>query len=81
MVDGQIVNIPSYQMKPGEKISIRERSKDLEAMHTALSIKTGKFPWVEFDQNTMTGTFLMMPEREQIPENINEQLIVELYSK
>ena len=81
MVNGQIVNIPSYQMRPGEKISIRERSKDLEAMQNALSTKTGNFPWVEFDRNTMTGTFLMMPEREQIPENINEQLIVELYSK
>ncbi len=81
LVNEHIVNIPSYQLKPGDKISVRERSKDLEAINASLSNKGTSFPWVEFSKDSMTGTFIAMPERDQIPENINEQLIVELYSK
>ncbi|MEI6312919.1 MAG: 30S ribosomal protein S4 [Bacteroidota bacterium] len=81
LVNEHIVNIPSYQLNPGDKISVRERSKDLEAINASLSNKGTSFPWVEFSKDSMTGTFIAMPERDQIPENINEQLIVELYSK
>lgn len=81
LVNEHVVNIPSYQLKPGDKISVRERSKDLEAIVASLSNKGTSFPWVEFSKDSMTGTFIAMPERDQIPENINEQLIVELYSK
>ena len=81
LVNDHIVNIPSYQLKPGDKISVRESSKDLEAITHSLSTKGTNFGWVEFSKDSMTGTFIAMPERDQIPENINEQLIVELYSK
>lgn len=81
LVNEHVVNIPSYQLKPGDKIAVRERSKDMEEITKSLSNKGTSFPWVEFNKESMTGTFIAMPEREQIPENINEQLIVELYSK
>lgn len=81
LVNDHVVSIPSYQLKPGDRIAVRERSKDLEAISSSLSNKGTKFPWVEFSRDSMTGTFIAMPERDQIPENINEQLIVELYSK
>jgi small subunit ribosomal protein S4 len=81
MVNDHIVNIPSYILKPGDKISVREKSKEMDAMISSLTRKGQSFPWVEFNRERMEGTFLAMPERDQIPENINEQLIVELYSK
>lgn len=81
-VNGEIVNIPSYTLKPGETVGVRERSKSLEVITDALSTaRYGSSPWLEFDEATMTGKFLNRPEREEIPENIKEQLIVELYSK
>ena len=81
-VNGDIVNIPSYTLKPGEIIGVRERSKSLEVITEALSTaRYGSSSWLEFDEATMTGKFLNRPEREEIPENIKEQLIVELYSK
>jgi small subunit ribosomal protein S4 len=81
-VNGEIVNIPSYTLKPGETIGVRERSKSLEVITEALSTaRYGSSSWLEFDEATMTGKFLNRPEREEIPENIKEQLIVELYSK
>jgi small subunit ribosomal protein S4 len=81
-VNGEIVNIPSYTLKPGETIGVRERSKSLEVITDSLSTaRYGSSPWLEFDEATMTGKFLNRPEREEIPENIKEQLIVELYSK
>ena len=81
-VNGDIVNIPSYTLKPGESIGVRERSKSLETITDALSTaRYGSSTWLEFDEASMTGIFLNRPEREDIPENIKEQLIVELYSK
>ena len=81
-VNGDIVNIPSYTLKPGESIGVRERSKSLEVITDALSTtRYGSSTWLEFDEASMTGKFLNRPEREDIPENIKEQLIVELYSK
>jgi small subunit ribosomal protein S4 len=76
------VNIPSYTLKPGETIGVRERSKSLEVITDALSTaRYGSSSWLEFDEASLTGKFLNRPEREEIPENIKEQLIVELYSK
>ncbi len=80
-VNGSVVNIPSYSMKPGDVIGVRERSKSLEVISSALASSGNKTEWIDFDRNTMTGTYIQHPERAQIPENIKEQLIVELYSK
>ncbi len=81
-VDGSVVNIPSYSVKPGQLIAVREKSKSLEVI-TESVINSGvhKYPWLEWDTPTMTGKFVSNPERSEIPENIKEQLIVELYSK
>ncbi|MDR1408081.1 MAG: 30S ribosomal protein S4 [Tannerella sp.] len=82
VVDGKVVNIPSYSVKPGQIVGVRERSKSLEVIANALSgFNHGKYGWVEWDQNAMSGKLLHLPERADIPENIKEQLIVELYSK
>ena len=82
VVDGSVVNIPSYSLKPGQLVGVREKSKSLEVVGEALSgFNHSKYPWIEWDQATMTGKFLHLPERADIPENIKEQLIVELYSK
>ena len=81
-VDGRVVNIPSYSVKQGQLIGVRERSKSLEVIANALSgFNHSKYPWIEWDQSIMCGKFLHIPERADIPENIKEQLIVELYSK
>ena len=81
-VNGEVVNIPSYQLKPGDVVAVREKSKALEAITGAIAqTRVAKYNWLEFDQSSMTGKFLNMPERSEIPENIKEQLIVELYSK
>ncbi|MBK5719285.1 30S ribosomal protein S4 [Dysgonomonas sp. Marseille-P4677] len=82
VVDGSVVNIPSYTLKPGQLVGVREKSKSLEVVSEALSgFNHSKYPWIEWDQATMTGKYLHIPERADIPENIKEQLIVELYSK
>ncbi len=82
VVDGSVVNIPSYSLKPGQLVGVREKSKSLEVVSEALSgFNHSKYPWIEWDQTAMTGKFLHIPERADIPENIKEQLIVELYSK
>ncbi len=81
LVNGDVVNVPSYHVKPGDEIEVRERSKSLEAIQNALSSNSQNAAWVQFDTNTMKGKFMEIPSREAIPENINEQLIVELYSK
>lgn len=82
MVDGKVVNIPSYSLKPGQLVSVREKSKSLEVVSDALAgFNHSKYPWIEWDQTSMTGKYLHLPERADIPENIKEQLIVELYSK
>jgi small subunit ribosomal protein S4 len=81
-VNGKVVNIPSFQLKPGDIIGIREKSKSLETIVDSLTTrKTSKLPWLEWDDAQMAGKFMNLPERTDIPENIKEQLIVELYSK
>jgi len=80
-VNGDVVNIPSYTLRPGDKVAIRERSKNLDVVQTSISGKGKKFNWLSIDEKAVEGTFVDFPERDQIPENINEQLIVELYSK
>jgi len=80
-VNGSVVNIPSFTLRPGDKVAIRERSKNLEVVQTSISGKGKKFNWLVIDEKGVEGTFVDFPERDQIPENINEQLIVELYSK
>jgi small subunit ribosomal protein S4 len=81
-VDGRVVNIPSYSVKQGQIVGVRERSKSLEVIVKALSgFNHSKYPWLEWDQSSMSGKLLHLPERADIPENIREQLIVELYSK
>lgn len=81
-VNGEVVNIPSYQVKPGDVIGVREKSKSLEVIADALAgFNHSKYPWIEWDEATKSGKFLHVPAREDIPENIKEQLIVELYSK
>ena len=80
-VNGKVVNIPSYSLKANDIVSVREKSKSLEVINEALERHSNRFNWLEWDQEKMTGKFMSYPERDQIPENINEQLIVELYSK
>ena len=82
VVDGKVINIPSYQVLPGQIVGVRERSKSLEVIDAALAgFNHSKYPWIEWDEQFKAGKFLHKPEREDIPENIKEQLIVELYSK
>lgn len=81
VVNGQVVNIPSYTLKPGDIISVREKSKSLEVINDSLSSRRSVVSWLEWDPQTMAGKYLNLPERSEIPENIKEQLIVELYSK
>jgi small subunit ribosomal protein S4 len=80
-VNGGLVNIPSYQLSEGDVVEVRERSKSLEAISASLAKDSTTFEWLEFDKTSLKGKFIKAPEREQIPENIKEQLIVELYSK
>ena len=80
-VNGEVVNIPSYQLKPGDMVEVRERSKSLEVITDSLAGRTNSYNWLEWDGAAMRGKFLNYPERENIPETIKEQLIVELYSK
>lgn len=80
-VNGHVVNVPSFTLKPGDKVGLRERSKNLTVVQEAIGKKGKKYTWLVTDEKNVEGTFVEFPEREQIPENINEQLIVELYSK
>lgn len=80
-VNGSIVNIPSYSLRPGDVIGVREKSKSLEAITNSLASNSNKHDWLDWNGSDMSGAFLAVPNREQIPENIKEQLIVELYSK
>ncbi|OAV75409.1 30S ribosomal protein S4 [Bacteroidales bacterium Barb7] len=82
VVDGKVVNIPSYSVKAGQLVGVREKAKSLEVIGEALSgFNHSKYPWLEWDAATLNGKLLHLPERADIPENIKEQLIVELYSK
>jgi small subunit ribosomal protein S4 len=80
-VNGEIVNIPSYTVKIGDVIGVREKSKSLEAITGSLSANSKKYDWLDWNNSDMSGKLLSVPSREMIPENIKEQLIVELYSK
>lgn len=80
-VNGQLVNIPSYTLKEGDVISVREKSKSLSAISSSVANNSKSYDWLDWDASTLTGKFITIPERSQIPENIKEQLIVELYSK
>jgi len=80
-VNGNVVDIASYTLKAGDVVGVREKSQSLEAITNSLSGSVNKYSWLDFDKTTFTGKFISVPERSQIPENIKEQLIVELYSK
>ena len=81
-VNGEVVNIPSYHLRPGDIVAVREKSKSLEAITTSLSVRNSRqFSWLEWDSKELAGKFTNAPTRELIPEKITEQLIVELYSK
>ncbi|HHC78697.1 MAG TPA: 30S ribosomal protein S4 [Flavobacteriia bacterium] len=80
-VNGEIVNIPSYSLKEGDVVGVREKSKSLTAIESSLANNSAVYEWLNWNPDTMQGTFVKVPERIQIPENINEQFIVELYSK
>jgi small subunit ribosomal protein S4 len=80
-VNGKLVNIPSYSLKAGDVIAIREKSKSLEAIERSLSNSSHVYEWITWNNDTKEGTYVSIPARIQIPENINEQFIVELYSK
>ena len=80
-LNGNVCNIPSTIVKPGSLVGVRERSKSLEVIQDSLNASAGKYPWLEWDAAKCTGKFASLPERSEIPETINEQLIVELYSK
>jgi small subunit ribosomal protein S4 len=81
-LDGKVVNIPSVQVKPGQVVAVREKAKSLEVIAAALDgFNHSKYPWLEWNEAEKAGKFLNVPQREEIPENIKEQLIVELYSK
>lgn len=80
-VNGEIVNIPSYTLKSNDLIGVREKSKSLEAITESIASSSRRYSWLEWESSNMTGKFLNSPTREEIPENIKEQLIVELYSK
>ena len=79
-VNGHVCNIPSSQVRPGDVVAVRERSKSLEVILDSVA-SAAKYSWLEFDSKTLTGKYLNYPVRTEIPENITEQLIVELYSK
>jgi small subunit ribosomal protein S4 len=81
IVNGDVVNVPSYSVKEGDVVGVREKAKSLEVITDALASRSNKFSWLDWDQEKQQGKFMNYPPREEIPENIREQLIVELYSK
>ena len=80
-VNGEVVNIPSFQLKPGDIVSIKDKDRENASITGQFRGKNQKFNWVDWNETEMQGTFVAYPERESVPENIKEQLIVELYSK
>ncbi|HXH19969.1 MAG TPA: 30S ribosomal protein S4 [Chitinophagales bacterium] len=81
MVNNRVVNVPSFTLRPGDEVSVRERSKSLPGITDSLSKSGKKYNWLVWDEAEMKGKFVSLPSRQDIPENIQEQLIVELYSK
>jgi small subunit ribosomal protein S4 len=80
-VNGEVVNIPSFQLKPGDIVSLKEKDRENASLTGQIRGKNQKFNWLDWNEGEMKGTFVAYPERESVPENIKEQLIVELYSK
>ena len=80
-VNGEVVNVPSYHLKPGDKVAVREKSKSLETIERSLAAASQVYEWIVWNNDTKEGTFVAVPQRIQITENIKEQLIVELYNK
>jgi small subunit ribosomal protein S4 len=80
-VNGDVVNVPSFRLRPGDVIGLKEKSLGNAALTGMFKGKNPKFSWLDWNETEKTGTFVAMPERESVPENIREQLIVELYSK
>jgi small subunit ribosomal protein S4 len=80
-VNGELVNSPSYTLKIGDVVGVREKSKSLETISSSLSTSKKKYDWLDWNSSEMAGKMLSIPSRDMIPENIKEQLIVELYSK
>jgi small subunit ribosomal protein S4 len=80
-VNGEVVNIPSYRLKPGDIVGLKLKSAENSAITSQIRGKNPKFNWIDWNDKEQTGTFIAYPERESVPENIKEQLIVELYSK
>jgi small subunit ribosomal protein S4 len=80
-VNGDVVNIPSYTLRVGDVVGVREKSKSLENISSSLNSNSKKFDWLDWNSTSMSGKFISIPARDMIPENIKEQLIVELYSK
>jgi len=80
-VNGVIVNVPSFTLRPGDIVTLKDKSKDNTSVTSQIRGKNPKFSWLDWNEADMKGTFIAYPERESIPENIKEQLIVELYSK
>jgi small subunit ribosomal protein S4 len=80
-VNGHIVNVPSFQLKPGDIVSLKDKSKDNQSVTAAVRGRNPKYNWVDWNETELSGTFITYPERDSVPENIKEQLIVELYSK
>jgi small subunit ribosomal protein S4 len=80
-VNGEIVNISSFILKPGDLVAVREKSKSVESITTSLKNSSSVYEWITWNDEKMEGVFVSIPERLQIPEKINEQYIVELYSK
>lgn len=81
VVNGEVVNIPSYTLRVGDVVSVREKSKSLEAITSSLTASNKRYDWLDWDSNTKSGKYMSVPSRDMIPENIKEQLIVELFSK
>ena len=80
-INGEVLNVPSYHVKPGDVVAIREKSKSLQVIEQSLAGNTSVYDWLTWNNDTLEGNFVTVPERVQIPEKINEQFIVELYSK
>jgi small subunit ribosomal protein S4 len=80
-VNGEVVNVPSYSLRIGDVVAVREKSKSLESIANSLASASQKFDWLDWNNSSMTGKYISVPSRDMIPENIKEQLIVELYSK
>lgn len=82
LVNGKSVNIPSYVVNPGDEIRIRDKSKKMDAIHNSIKrVRDNQFSWLTIDKASLSGTFVQVPERSEVPLNANEQLVVELYSK